>query len=106
MFVDLVQLLALDDRRLPSGQFIFITDSNIDGNFMLHHFLSMYLRGKRKNQKLVVIALFLIFLVYTFPARCLFHFELVYLHPDFFFTFLSLLSLYLQHLPIDLERTF
>ena len=45
MFVDLVPLLALDDRRLPTGQFIFITDTAIDGNFLLHHFLSMYLRG-------------------------------------------------------------
>ncbi len=45
MFADLVPLLGWDERRLPAGQFIYLSDASVDGTFLIHHFIAMYIKG-------------------------------------------------------------
>ncbi|CAB4016391.1 elongator complex 6 [Paramuricea clavata] len=46
MFTALNKLLDIDNKiYIPKGKFFLISESNNDGSFVTHHFLSLYLKG-------------------------------------------------------------
>lgn len=45
MFSELNVLLKWDVSSLPKGKCVIIQESDADGSFLMHHFLSSYLRG-------------------------------------------------------------
>ncbi|XP_033097177.1 elongator complex protein 6-like isoform X2 [Anneissia japonica] len=48
MFSDLNEILQFDVNNLPKGNVITIADNNMDANFLIHHFISLFIRGKSK----------------------------------------------------------
>ncbi len=45
MFAELNNLLDISDKCPPTGSNILITESRTDGTFLLHHLVSLYLKG-------------------------------------------------------------
>ncbi|XP_072029391.1 elongator complex protein 6-like [Amphiura filiformis] len=45
MFNELNVQLNIDTAALPKGSFFLINESDVDGSFLIHHFLSAYLKG-------------------------------------------------------------
>ncbi|XP_035661620.1 elongator complex protein 6-like [Branchiostoma floridae] len=45
MFTELNVILGFDHLKPPKGQFVLISDSLTDGSFLIHHFLSLYIKG-------------------------------------------------------------
>ena len=76
MFSDLVPILHWSEHVLPVGKFISITSNSpdgllsggaADGKILLHHFISMYIKGFFSNLMFSLSApfLFVIFLFIT-----------------------------------------
>ncbi|XP_019618100.1 PREDICTED: elongator complex protein 6-like [Branchiostoma belcheri] len=45
MFTELNTFLGFDHLKPPKGQFVLISDSLTDDSFLIHHFLSLYIKG-------------------------------------------------------------
>ncbi|KAL4617165.1 elongator complex protein 6 [Arapaima gigas] len=45
MFPELNSILSISLENIPQGQFVVLSDHNGDASFLIHHFLSLYLRA-------------------------------------------------------------
>lgn len=54
MFPELNNILNFDEKTPPKGKSVLVSQSNSDGTFLLHHFISLYLKG---NNNVCVLGL-------------------------------------------------
>ncbi|KAM9387073.1 elongator complex protein 6 [Phaethornis superciliosus] len=66
MFVELNELLDASPQRPETGKFTLLRDSRTDGSFLVHHFLSFYLRA---GCKVCFVALLQSFSHYSIVAQ-------------------------------------
>ncbi|KPP65227.1 elongator complex protein 6-like [Scleropages formosus] len=45
MFPELNSILSISPENIPQGQFVVLSDRSGDASFLIHHFLSLYLRA-------------------------------------------------------------
>lgn len=45
MFADLLPVFGFGEHTPPRGQCLYLSDAGLDGGFLLHHFLSLFLKG-------------------------------------------------------------
>lgn len=48
MFIGLNTILNINNQTPPKGKFFLISEAHSDGSFLIHHFLSFYLKGGHK----------------------------------------------------------
>ncbi|RDD39533.1 Elongator complex protein 6 [Trichoplax sp. H2] len=66
MFPELNSLLECNKKNLPNGKSLVIIDSQTDGSFLLHHFISLYIQG---GGKVVMLAFAQSFSHYSLVAQ-------------------------------------